>query len=37
MALMLIATLWLGVLGGLDDYIKVHRHDKDGLKASSRL
>jgi phospho-N-acetylmuramoyl-pentapeptide-transferase len=37
MALMLIATLWLGVLGGLDDYIKVHRHDKDGLKGKFKI
>lgn len=37
MALMLIATLWLGGLGGLDDYIKVHRHDKDGLKGKFKI
>lgn len=37
MVLMLIATLWLGVLGGLDDYIKVHRHDKDGLKGKFKI
>lgn len=37
MGLMLIATLWLGVLGGLDDYIKVHRHDKDGLKGKFKI
>lgn len=37
MALMVIATLWLGVLGGLDDYIKVHRHDKDGLKGKFKI
>ena len=37
MARMLIATLWLGVLGGLDDYIKVHRHDKDGLKGKFKI
>jgi phospho-N-acetylmuramoyl-pentapeptide-transferase len=37
MALMIIATIWLGVLGGLDDYIKVHRHDKDGLKGKFKI
>lgn len=37
MGLMLIATLWLGVLGGLDDYIKVHRHEKDGLKGKFKI
>ena len=28
--LMIISTLWLGFLGGLDDYIKVFRHNKEG-------
>ena len=27
MVLMVVSTLWLGSLGFLDDYIKVHRHD----------
>lgn len=29
--LMIITTLWLGFLGGLDDYIKIFRHNKEGL------
>ena len=33
MILMIVATLWLGTLGFLDDYIKVARRDKDGLKG----
>ncbi len=37
MILMLVATLWLGTLGFLDDYIKVHRHDKDGLKGKFKV
>ena len=37
MLLMIGATIWLGVLGGLDDYIKVHRHDKDGLKGKFKI
>ena len=37
MILMLVATLWLGVLGFLDDYIKVHRKDKDGLKGKFKV
>ncbi|MCM1021303.1 MAG: phospho-N-acetylmuramoyl-pentapeptide-transferase [Muribaculum sp.] len=37
MLLMIVATLWLGILGFLDDYIKVHRHDKDGLKGKFKI
>ncbi len=37
MLLMVVATIWLGILGGLDDYIKVHRHDKDGLKGKFKI
>ena len=35
--LMLISTLWLGFIGGLDDYIKVFRHNKDGLKGRFKI
>ena len=28
---MLISTIWLGVIGFLDDYIKVFRKNKEGL------
>ncbi len=31
--LMLITTVWLGLIGFLDDYIKVFRKNKDGLKG----
>ena len=37
MLLMIVATVWLGTLGFLDDYIKVHRHDKDGLKGKFKI
>ena len=37
MVLMLVSTVWLGTLGFLDDYIKVHRHDKDGLKGKFKV
>lgn len=37
MALMLVSTVWLGTLGFLDDYIKVARHDKDGLKGKFKI
>lgn len=35
--LMLITTLWLGFIGGLDDYIKVFRHNKEGLKGRFKI
>lgn len=35
--LMLISTLWLGLLGGMDDYIKVFRHKKEGLKGKFKI
>lgn len=35
--LLLISTLWLGFIGGLDDYIKVFRHNKDGLKGRFKI
>ena len=31
--LMLITTIWLGALGFLDDYIKIFKHNKDGLNG----
>ncbi len=35
--IMLISTLWLGLLGGLDDYIKVFKRRKAGLKARYKV
>ncbi len=35
--LMLITTIWLGTLGFLDDYIKVFRKDKEGLKGKFKI
>ena len=35
--LMLISTVWLGFIGGLDDYIKVFRHHKEGLKGKFKV
>lgn len=34
---MLISTLWLGAIGFLDDYIKVFKKNKEGLRAKSKL
>ncbi len=35
--LMLISTLWLGGIGFLDDYIKVFKKDKEGLKGKFKV
>ncbi|MEN9346796.1 MAG: hypothetical protein RLZZ77_307 [Bacteroidota bacterium] len=34
---MLIATVWLGFVGFLDDYIKVFKKDKKGLAGTSKI
>ena len=35
--LMIITTLWLGFLGFLDDYIKIFRKHKEGLKGKWKI
>src|SRR4051812_44662927 len=35
--LMLITTVWLGTIGFIDDYIKVFKKDKEGLKAKFKI
>ena len=35
--LMIISTVWLGALGFADDYIKVFRKNKDGLKGKFKV
>ena len=35
--LMIITTIWLGFLGGMDDFIKIFRHDKEGLKGKYKV
>ncbi len=35
--LMVITTVWLGILGGLDDYIKIFRHNKEGLHGKFKI
>ncbi len=37
MTLMLFATLWLGVLGFMDDYLKMKRHNKDGMSGKFKI
>ncbi len=34
---MLIATVWLGMIGFIDDYIKVFKKNKEGLKGTSKI
>ena len=35
--LMIVTTVWLGFLGGMDDYIKIFRRDKEGLKGRYKI
>lgn len=35
--LMIVSTIWLGALGFTDDYIKIFRKDKDGLKGKFKV
>lgn len=35
--ILLISTIWLGVIGFLDDYIKVFKKNKEGLKGKFKI
>lgn len=35
--LMIFSTIWLGFIGGIDDYIKVFRNKKEGLKGRFKI
>ncbi len=35
--LMIVTTVWLGFLGFLDDYIKIFRRNKEGLKGKYKI
>ncbi len=35
--LMMVSTLWMGIIGGIDDYIKVFKKNKEGMKATTKL
>lgn len=37
MILMIIATIWMGAIGFLDDYRKLKYHNKDGLKGKYKV
>ncbi len=33
----IITTVWLGFLGGMDDFIKIFKRDKEGLKGKYKI
>jgi len=35
--ILLVTTIWMGLIGFLDDYIKVYKKDKDGLKGRFKI
>lgn len=35
--LLIVTTLWMGTIGFIDDYIKVFKNDKDGLKGRFKV
>ncbi len=37
MLLMLLTTMWLGLIGFLDDYLKLRKHNKDGMKGKYKI
>lgn len=37
MLLMIVATVWMGLIGGLDDYLKIRRHNKEGMKGKFKI
>ncbi|MBD5241172.1 MAG: phospho-N-acetylmuramoyl-pentapeptide-transferase [Barnesiella sp.] len=37
MMLMIVATLWLGTLGFMDDWLKMKHHNKDGMSGKFKI
>ena len=37
MLLMIVSTMWLGLIGFLDDYKKITKHNKDGIKGKYKI
>ncbi|MFP9118772.1 phospho-N-acetylmuramoyl-pentapeptide-transferase [Flavobacterium sp. RNTU_13] len=35
--LLIVTTLWMGTIGFLDDYLKIHKKDKEGLKGKFKV
>lgn len=37
MVLMIVATIWCGALGFADDYLKIKKHNKEGMKGKYKI
>lgn len=37
MIIMIVSTLWLGTIGFIDDYLKISRHDKEGMNGRFKI
>lgn len=37
MVLMIVATIWCGALGYADDYLKIKKHNKEGMKGKFKI
>lgn len=37
MLLMVVSTMWLGSLGFMDDFLKMRRHNKEGMKGKFKI
>jgi len=35
--IMLVVTIWMGIIGFLDDYLKISKNNKDGLKPKFKI
>ena len=35
--LLIVTTLWMGTIGFIDDYLKIHKKNKDGLKGRFKI
>lgn len=35
--LLVVTTLWMGTIGFIDDYLKIHKKDKEGLKGKFKV
>tara|TARA_B100001769_G_scaffold111444_1_gene86743 strand:- start:42 stop:1265 length:1224 start_codon:yes stop_codon:yes gene_type:complete len=35
--ILLVTSLWMGLIGGIDDYIKIFKKNKDGLKGRFKI
>jgi phospho-N-acetylmuramoyl-pentapeptide-transferase len=35
--ILIISTVWMGIIGFLDDFLKIHKKNKDGLKGKFKI